>query len=143
MEPQPNQPTSTQPTPTETGVITTSQVPIEPITESHIASPDVSNSAQDTPKAAHTQYVSTLTTTTSEYTLTLVSARGPDTIIPEPAPAYSAAPVDKPVQIEPIPQVAKVTPLNLLREQPTWIDCPYCQRRAMTRVGHEDSSATM
>lgn len=67
----------------------------------------------------------------------------PDNVNPEPALAYTSASVEKPVRIEPVPQVAKVTPLHLLREQPVWIDCPFCERRAMTRVSHEGSSATM
>ncbi|KAJ5546939.1 LITAF-like zinc finger domain-containing protein [Penicillium frequentans] len=121
MEPQHTQPTSTQPTLSETGVTTTGGVPIESVIESHIASPDVSRSAEEKPNLTHT----------------------PDNVLPEPTPAYSSASLEKPVRIEPVPQVAKVTPLHLLREHPVWIDCPFCERRAMTRVGHEGSSATM
>ncbi|KAJ6006484.1 LITAF-like zinc ribbon domain-containing protein [Penicillium sp. IBT 35674x] len=121
MEPQHTQPTSTQPALTGPVVTTTSGVPIESVIESHIASPDVSRSAEDNPSLTRT----------------------PEKVIPEPAPAYSSGLAEKPVRIEPVPQVAKVTPLHLLREHPSWIDCPFCERRAMTRVGHEGSSATM
>lgn len=139
MEPQHTLPTSTQPTPTETGVTTTNKVPIESVIESHIANPDVSRPAQDNPNL--TKYFSAFVTTTPEFPLMSFSA--PGNVIPEPTSAYSFAQMDKPIRIEPVPQVATVTPLHLLRENPTWIDCPFCERRAMTRVGHEDSSTTM
>ncbi|KAJ5709646.1 LITAF-like zinc finger domain-containing protein [Penicillium malachiteum] len=115
MEPQHTQPTLTQPMPTLTSLITTSGPPIESGIEIPSTSLDASRSAQ-----ANLSYPP----------------------YDEPAPPYSAVPVYETVRIEPVPQVAKVTPLHLLGEQPAWIDCPFCQRRAMTRVLHGDSAAT-
>ncbi len=34
------------------------------------------------------------------------------------------------------PPVAVVTPLHQLGDQPQWIDCPFCEHRAMTRLDH-------
>lgn len=34
-----------------------------------------------------------------------------------------------------------VTPLQSLGENPTWIDCPFCRKRTMTRTSKEGSSA--
>ncbi|KAJ5722134.1 hypothetical protein N7488_000169 [Penicillium malachiteum] len=114
MEPQHTQPTLTQPMPTLTS-LTTSGPPIESVLESHSTSLDASHSEQ-----ANLSY--------PPYN--------------EPAPPYSAVPVYETVRIEAVPQVAKVTPLHLLGDQPAWIDCPFCQRRAMTRVIQGDSAAT-
>ncbi|CAG9936495.1 unnamed protein product [Clonostachys rosea f. rosea IK726] len=35
-----------------------------------------------------------------------------------------------------------VTPLNLLSDEPDWVDCPFCQRRVETRVKKEPSKVT-
>ncbi|KAJ5527895.1 LITAF-like zinc finger domain-containing protein [Penicillium frequentans] len=118
MEPQHTQPTSTQPTLSETGVTTTGGFPLSLSTKAILPAQMFRAQQRTSP--------------------TLLN-----NVIPEPTPAYSSASVEKPVRIEPVPQVAKVTPLHLLREHPVWIDCPFCERRAMTRVGHEGSSATM
>ncbi|KAJ5291830.1 hypothetical protein N7478_001081 [Penicillium angulare] len=48
-----------------------------------------------------------------------------------------------PMEAKPTAPVATVTPLNLLGEVPAWIDCPFCERRALTRVKGADSSTTM
>jgi hypothetical protein len=34
-------------------------------------------------------------------------------------------------------QAPGVVPLNQLGDQPQWIDCPFCQRRTMTRLNTE------
>lgn len=44
--------------------------------------------------------------------------------------------------IVPINDSETVTPLNLLGEQPEYIDCPFCERRTQTRVVKSDSSTT-
>ncbi|KAK1763967.1 hypothetical protein QBC33DRAFT_548444 [Phialemonium atrogriseum] len=41
-----------------------------------------------------------------------------------------------------LPQAQQVTPLKSLREAPAWIDCPFCEKRTLTKVTQEDSSAT-
>ncbi|KAF4458672.1 LPS-induced tumor necrosis factor alpha factor [Fusarium albosuccineum] len=58
-----------------------------------------------------------------------------------PAPAYVAtAPSPQPgLKIEALPDVERVTPLHMLGESPAWIDCPFCQRRTMTKVNTEGS----
>lgn len=35
-----------------------------------------------------------------------------------------------------------VTRLDALGETPEWIDCPFCQQRAMTKVTHSSSDQT-
>ncbi|KAH6961947.1 hypothetical protein BKA56DRAFT_736782 [Ilyonectria sp. MPI-CAGE-AT-0026] len=35
-----------------------------------------------------------------------------------------------------------VTPLNLLGDQPEWIDCPFCERRTMTTIKRKPSNLT-
>ncbi|KAM5370023.1 hypothetical protein ACJZ2D_008706 [Fusarium nematophilum] len=40
------------------------------------------------------------------------------------------------------PSTRTVTPLHLLGDQPDWIDCPFCERRAMTTVKKKPSSVT-
>lgn len=35
-----------------------------------------------------------------------------------------------------------VTPLNLLGDQPDWIDCPFCERRTMTTTKKKPSNLT-
>ncbi|KAL2126519.1 hypothetical protein VTI74DRAFT_779 [Chaetomium olivicolor] len=43
----------------------------------------------------------------------------------------------KPLPMPPQQPILGVTPLNILGDQPQWIDCPFCQRRTMTRIGKE------
>ncbi|KAI1407948.1 hypothetical protein F5Y13DRAFT_115371 [Hypoxylon sp. FL1857] len=41
------------------------------------------------------------------------------------------------------PDAPHVTPLHQLNEFPTWIDCPYCKKRTMTKITKEDTSMQM
>ena len=43
----------------------------------------------------------------------------------------------------PQPPVLGVTPLDQLGQQPQWIDCPFCQRRTMTRVNKDGTPMQM
>ncbi|KAI0838523.1 hypothetical protein F5Y06DRAFT_48470 [Hypoxylon sp. FL0890] len=42
-----------------------------------------------------------------------------------------------------VPDPPPVTPLHLLPPEPTWIDCPYCKKQAMTKITTEGSSMQM
>ncbi|KAL2018444.1 hypothetical protein VTK56DRAFT_863 [Thermocarpiscus australiensis] len=53
----------------------------------------------------------------------------PASLIAESKPSPAAPPGPQPAQ--------GVTPLNQLGDHPQWIDCPFCQRRTMTRVNKE------
>jgi hypothetical protein len=73
--------------------------------------------------------------------------------IPEkdPAPSYTEATREgqatnqNPMKPETTGQARPemVTPLNRLRAEPTWIDCPFCKRRAMTKTNKEGTSMQM
>ncbi|KAF4983722.1 hypothetical protein FZEAL_938 [Fusarium zealandicum] len=58
-----------------------------------------------------------------------------------PEPVVVRATTGRGPEIEALPDVATVTPLHLLRKDPAWIDCPFCQRRTQTVV-HTDGSPT-
>ncbi|KAF4991234.1 hypothetical protein FDECE_14106, partial [Fusarium decemcellulare] len=40
------------------------------------------------------------------------------------------------------PSMRTVTPLHLLGDQPDWIDCPFCETRAMTTIKKKPSNVT-
>lgn len=40
------------------------------------------------------------------------------------------------------PSTRDVTPLHLLGDQPDWIDCPFCERRARTTIKKKPSNLT-
>ncbi|KAH7146611.1 hypothetical protein B0J13DRAFT_664049, partial [Dactylonectria estremocensis] len=40
------------------------------------------------------------------------------------------------------PSIRTVTPLHLLGDQPDWIDCPFCERRARTIIKKKPSHLT-
>ncbi|RSL82981.1 hypothetical protein CEP52_016828 [Fusarium oligoseptatum] len=46
------------------------------------------------------------------------------------------------VSTSPEPSIKAVTPLHLLRDQPDWIDCPFCETRAMTTIKKRPSNLT-
>lgn len=46
------------------------------------------------------------------------------------------------VSTSPEPSAGAVTPLHLLGDQPDWIDCPFCERRARTTIKKKPSNIT-
>ncbi|KAG7285694.1 hypothetical protein NEMBOFW57_007987 [Staphylotrichum longicolle] len=68
---------------------------------------------------------------------------GNDTVQPpvpvKDLPTNLSAPT-KQLPMSPQQPVPTVTPLNMLGDRPQWIDCPFCQRRTMTRLNTEGTS---
>lgn len=61
-----------------------------------------------------------------------------DSVVTSPPPQEKPMAADHMIVPEGAPQM--VTPLEYLTEKPTYIDCPHCHQRAMTRVNKEGSS---
>ncbi|KAI1175535.1 hypothetical protein F4777DRAFT_321626 [Nemania sp. FL0916] len=65
----------------------------------------------------------------------------PPALIQEEYVAPAAAPIaDNIPQVVEVPNPPDVTPLQHLTEEPTYIDCPFCNRRALTRITKEGDS---
>ncbi len=59
----------------------------------------------------------------------------PATVEPQDSTPAAAELQDANLPTDQLP-VERVTPLHQLGDQPQWIDCPFCQHRAMTRLDH-------
>lgn len=66
------------------------------------------------------------------------SSRQGDNTIKSPPPVHQPM---LPAEAKASPQTITVTPLPQLTENPTWIDCPYCNQRTKTLVTSEAGSA--
>ncbi|KAJ5096978.1 hypothetical protein N7456_007699 [Penicillium angulare] len=129
------EPSQSHPGPLETGTTTP---PVEASSEIR-DSPSAVHDIEQTPNPVSTNSDAIAEPAPAYTPNTDISGNQPtETKITESQPKGTA-----PMEAKPTAPVATVTPITLLGEVPAWVDCPFCERRALTRVTMEDSSTTM